>query len=422
YAQIRIRGYLDFSKIFLGPEGVHPSPATWISLTDEYVGEPPWDPGVDQGTFVWRQSPGGPWELRCSTPFVNYDSFDGRLRDGTAITGVVEHAFEDPHFVSGGPKLWRNDGGSFSEITGALGLPAAMVNPRDVSWVDYDNDGDYDLHVVDMGTSATLNAPDALFRNDGALFTDVTIVENVMGGSQGLGDGATWGDADRDGDLDVYVAQGAGPLGLGGAGPALLYRNEGDWPPSLQLSLIGRRSGPAALGAKVTASVGGRMIVRQPTANSWRGFGDPREIHIGLGDAELADWMLIQWPSGTTHFYTDVQPGFYHVDEAEEALDAPAVPVAIGRGWRIVSVRPQPARGSQSVLLSADRTVSLEIGVYDLGGRLVRTLHQGLVGAGTTVLGWNGRDSRDRRVSSGVYFVRVSDGRSIASTKSVRVR
>jgi hypothetical protein len=422
YAQVRIRGYFDFDKIFLGPDQIQPAPTAWLVLTDDYVGAPPWNPGVDQGIFLWRQSPGGPWELRCSTPFVNFDAFDGKLRDGTVISGVIEHDLEDPGFVSGGPKVWRNDGGTFTEITTMLGLPAAMVNPRDISWVDYDNDGDYDLHVVDMGTSATLNAPDALFRNDGAVFTDVTVLENIMGGTVGLGDGATWGDADRDGDLDVYVAQGAGPLALGGFGPALFYRNEGAWPPSLQLSLVGRQSGPTALGARVTAGVGGQTIVRQPTANSWRGFADPREIHIGMGSATVVDWLVIEWPFGTVHLYTDVPPGFYHIDEANVALDAPAGPSPVGRGWRITSVRPQPARGSQSVLLTADRTVSVEVRIYDLGGRLVRTLHDGIVGAGTTSLTWDGRDSHGRRVGSGVYFVRATDGRSFTSTKSVRIR
>jgi hypothetical protein len=421
HAQLRIRGVIEYENIFLGPDEISPPEDEWLALTDAYVGAPVFTPGVDRGIFVWRQSPGGPWELRCSTPIIGVDTFDGWFFESAPIAGVTEHDFEDSGFTSGGPKVWRNDGGTFHEITAAAGLPAAMVNPRDVSWVDYDNDGDYDLHVVDMGTSAVLNAPDALFRNDGDEFADVTATENVAGGSAGLGDGAVWGDVDRDGDLDVFVAQGAGPVPLGGLGPGLFYRNDGAWPGSVQLYLAGRQSGPAALNARVTASVGGKVLVRQPYANSWRGFADPVEIHIGLGAAAIVDSLVIEWPSGIVDEYVNVQPGFYRLDEGVIALSA-AEPVAGERGWRIASVRPQPARAMQTVVLAADRAADLAIGIYDLAGRLVRSLHDGPVGPGTTPFAWDGRDADGRRVAAGVYFVRVTGARAVETAKSVRIR
>jgi hypothetical protein len=421
HAQLRIRGVIEVEHIFLGPNEINPAEEEWLALTDEYVGAPSFNPGVDRGIFVWRQSPGGPWELRCSTPLIGLDTFDGWLFESAPITGVTEHDFEDAGFVSGGPRVWRNDGATFNEVTDASGLPAAMVNPRDVSWVDYDNDGDYDLHVVDMGTSATLNAPDALFRNDGESFTDVTVAENIAGGSAGLGDGAVWGDVDRDGDLDVFVAQGAGPVPLGGVGPTLYYRNDGAWPGSVQLHLAGRQSGPAALRARVTANVDGKVLVRQPQANSWRGFEDPIEIHIGLGEAWLVDSLVIEWPSGIVDEYVNILPGFYRLDEGVIALSA-AVPAAGERGWRIASVRPQPARTMQTVLVASSRSVDLAIGVYDLAGRLVRRLHDGPVGSGATPIAWDGRDSAGRRVAAGVYFVRATGGSDVETAKSVRIR
>jgi hypothetical protein len=423
YAQVNIRSVPDYDKIFLGPTEVNPDSVAWITLTDEYVGAPTFIPGVEHGIYVWRQSAGGPWEMRCSTPFINWDTFDGRFVESAPIAGVTEHDFESAGFVSGGPKVWRNDGGTFSEVTSALGLPAAMVNPRDVSWVDYDNDGDYDLHVVDMGTSATLNAPDALFRNDGATFTDVTIAENLAGSSEGLGDGAVWGDVDRDGDLDVYIAQGAGPLALGGSGPALLYRNEGSWPGSVVLSLVGRQSGKPALGTRVTAWVDGKVLIREPRANAWRGFADPLEIHIGMGGAALVDSIKIDWPTGIVDEYVNVLPGYYRLDEGVVALSAPPVGApAGGLDWRIASVQPQPSRALQTVVLAVDRAVDLEVSVHDLGGRLVRTLHHGPVAAGRTPVAWDGRDASGRRVAAGVYFVRATDGRAVSSAKTVRVR
>src|SRR5262249_18020773 len=153
-----------------------------------------------RGTYVWRDSVGGPWEVRCSTSDLNFDTFDGFVTEALPITGAVGDSLEYPNFPPGAPRVWRNDGGTFVHVSGELGL-TSMLNPRDVSWVDYDNDGDLDLHIVDMGTSEAPNAPDRLYRNDGPglPFVDVTAQEGVQGGSTGMGDGAVWGDIDGDG-------------------------------------------------------------------------------------------------------------------------------------------------------------------------------------------------------------------------------
>ncbi|MDG1873997.1 MAG: VCBS repeat-containing protein [Mariniblastus sp.] len=72
-------------------------------------------------------------------------------------------------------------------------------------WSDIDNDGDDDLYVCNDF------APDALLRNDtprGAaqpIFVDVTD-DLLQGGVLGSAMGASWGDFDRDGDLDLYVS------------------------------------------------------------------------------------------------------------------------------------------------------------------------------------------------------------------------
>jgi hypothetical protein len=420
FARMRIRGVYDFSKTFLGPDAASPIGPFPLALTDEYVGAPIFEPGVDQGTWIWRQFPGGPWELRCSTPFVNFDNFDGNFTESAPIVGVTAHGLEASGFQSGGPRVWRNDGESFAEVTGDLGLPPAMVNPRHVSWVDYDNDGDLDLHIVDKGTSATPNAPDALFRNDGAVFVDVTASENVAGGTLGMGDGAVWGDIDRDGDLDVFIAQGGGPRAFGGA--ALLYRNDGTWGASLGLDLVGHESGPAALGAKVTAHVAGQSRVRRKSANSWRGFAQSGEIHIGLGAATSADSLVVEWPSGLVDVHRSVSAGFYRLDEGQGVLDAGVAVPRESVGWRIAAIHPQPARDHQSIELFVEQPVALEIAVYDLAGRLVRKLHRGPIVSGPVAVDWDGLDARGRRIAPGVYFLRATDGRSLGSAKSVWLR
>jgi hypothetical protein len=83
------------------------------------------------------------------------------------------------------------------------------------AWGDYDNDGHLDLFVSNFGTPFNY-----LYRNNGdGTFTRVTA--GAIATDDTNSEGASWGDYDNDGYLDLFVA-----VGLGG--DDLLYRNNGD--------------------------------------------------------------------------------------------------------------------------------------------------------------------------------------------------
>ncbi|NNE43820.1 MAG: hypothetical protein HKN12_06410 [Gemmatimonadetes bacterium] len=425
FGSFRLRAVPDPSKVFLGPGKVNPPPTTSVPLHDGYVGAPSFTPGVDLGTFVWRASPGGPWEIRCSSPNLNADAFDGWIVDGTDVTGAIGHDFENANFAPGRPRVWRNDGGTFAEVTSALGLPQ-MINPRDLSWVDYDNDGDLDLHVVDMGISALPNTADALFRNDDSVFVNVAASEGVTGATEGMGDGAVWGDTDDDGDLDCYLLEGAGPLAFSRFGPATLFRNDGAHGPALFLDLTGQAPGYAAVGARVEVIAGALTAERRVTANSWRGFQDPLRVHVGLGGAAIADTVRITWPSGNVNVLTGLPAGRHAIAETGGTVSVPlpgAPPPSAGTpSWSLGPVRPQPGLRTQTLVLRTPGPMTADISVHNVVGHRVRTLHRGMIPAGDRELAWDGRDERGRRVGAGMYWIRVSDGRTTVTRKSVRLR
>ncbi|MDA0748733.1 MAG: VCBS repeat-containing protein, partial [bacterium] len=90
--------------------------------------------------------------------------------------------------------LYRNNGnGSFSEVACALSLDNTDVGQA-ASWIDYDNDGDLDLFLANIGANA-------LYRNDGNN-TFVNIAENDMQTTPSAWVSWTgvWGDFDNDGD------------------------------------------------------------------------------------------------------------------------------------------------------------------------------------------------------------------------------
>ena len=425
-AVLRRDAFLEIDLIYLGPNKVHPPIYPFIILTDQYVGAPDFTPGVDEGIFVWRASPGGDWEVRFSTPLGEYSTYDGWLTDGTVISGTIPYEFEDPGFTPGGPRVWRNDGGSFSEITSLLGLPI-LVNPHDISLVDYDNDGDLDLHVVDKGTSAAPNAPDHLFRNDGTAFADQTFAEGLDGSKMGMGDGGVWGDVDRDGDLDLYLQEGTGPRCFSAFAPASVFINYPHSSTSIQLDLEGGvLSGAAAIGTRVTAWVVGQPIHRRVSANSWRGFQDPLRMHLGLAKEALADSIFIEWPSGLTQVFHNVPAGIWRLPEggtlSSAAPDAGQQALLPLDTWGFAGVMPQPARGAQTIRFYSGQERRLLVTIHDVAGRRVRSVHRGWLNAGETRFFWDGRDDQGRPAAPGVYYLRGSDGERTRATKLIRIR
>lgn len=95
--------------------------------------------------------------------------------------------------------LLKNVGGGKFEISPAADDLAEWLDTYAAIWSDFDQDGDPDVYVCnDFG-------PDHLYRNDGARFVDVS-QEFAGDQMQGFGMGASWGDYDRDGRLDLYVS------------------------------------------------------------------------------------------------------------------------------------------------------------------------------------------------------------------------
>jgi hypothetical protein len=150
---------------------------------------------------------------------------------------------------------------------------------------------------------------------------------------------------------------------------------------------------------------------------------------LGLGGASFADSVVVRWPSGVKETYFTVAAGLVRVEEGAVATaiggaTLPSGPRTGSPPWR-VDIRPQPARGAQSILVSSAEVISLELSIHDATGRLIRRLHRGPLGPGETEVLWDGRDRSGGPVASGVYFLRVEEddgGGSTQMEKLVRVR
>jgi hypothetical protein len=95
-------------------------------------------------------------------------------------------------------RLYRNDAGTFSDHTATAGLVVPTGAVRQPVWLDVDGDGDLDLFV------AFRDRANALFENDGGVFTDVAAAVGLADPRKTVG--AVWFDFDEDGYLDLAVA------------------------------------------------------------------------------------------------------------------------------------------------------------------------------------------------------------------------
>jgi flagellar hook assembly protein FlgD len=69
---------------------------------------------------------------------------------------------------------------------------------------------------------------------------------------------------------------------------------------------------------------------------------------------------------------------------------------------------PNPFQAGVSIPIMLDASQSrLQIQVYDLWGRRVRTLNRDAVEAGTVVFTWDGRTDDGREVDSGLYLYQL---------------
>jgi hypothetical protein len=202
-------------------------------------------------------------EMGCGAAFFDYDN------DGWLDIFLVNGTSLDPTVRDLGPTSYlfhNNRDRTFTDVTGKSGLThsgwgqACCVG-------DYDNDGFDDLFVSYFGRNV-------LYHNNGnGTFTDVSEKAGVAGSADRWGAGCCFLDFDRDGDLDLFVANyvnfdpahapktgeaiycryneigvPCGPQGFAG-GTNILYRNRGDgtFEDVSEQSGIARPRGPASM-------------------------------------------------------------------------------------------------------------------------------------------------------------------------------
>ncbi len=483
-ALYRNDGALTFTRIDDGPLAPSEANRGWSSAWGDYDGDgfvdvviahPAGFVGASQPNHFFHNDGDGAFTRVTDTPITDgLDPYTVPSWSDYDLDGDLDL------FIGSGPangslapdNLYANDGGTFTRITTA---PIA-TDPRDgqvMNWIDYDNDGDLDLFVTNFS-----NTPNDFYRNDGSAYTrleGVPLVTDVTGASLAN----TWGDLDNDGDLDVIVANGRtgapdgqnnlylnngdgtfarvtgtpfttlqestsgatlgdfdgdGDLDLATTSPSAgtprirLWRNDtapgNGW---LKLNLVGIASNRAAIGAKVraTATIGGSAVTqfREVSAQNTFNGQNTLTVHVGLGDAATVSMLEITWPSGAVDTFDDVPTNtFFEVTEGGELVAVASEPTEAELTFGLAASFPNPFAERTTIPYRLDRAGPVSLAVYDLLGRRVRTLVDATRPAGSHTATWDGRDASGRRLSAGVYVCRLEAGEQAETRRLVLVR
>jgi hypothetical protein len=270
----------------------------------------------DKGFFLYRGEDGKFSEQLLFRPeFVradvaglrgevsNYWRFDGKITVADFDSDGDPDAFASS---KRGNELLVNDRGEFRRVAPkSLGLPEHALN---ATWVDYDNDGLQDLHVVPDGIYRQVTK--GVFEATGLLAVAPHRYQAAI---------VHWYDQDNDGDRDVLMALNDNPtLWRWWQKPFKMTDDEFEWTLSnwsnaasrnlwLQVAVEGGAGNPQAVGARVTVftEVGGQTLEVGSNDSAFFSQGHYR-LYFGLGESSRAERITVRWTDGKTLELQDV--------------------------------------------------------------------------------------------------------------------
>jgi hypothetical protein len=140
-------------------------------------------------------------------------------------------------------------------------------------------------------------------------------------------------------------------------------------------------------------------------------FGDTERtliVQFGGSGGNVEDWLR---PGGW---------GFLEVYSPTGVADA--APASAPKEFRLHANYPNPFNPSTTLRYDVPSKAKVTIQVFDLAGRLVKTLVDEEKSAGSYQISWDGKDELGRAVASGVYFARMKAAGYLHTTKMILVK
>jgi enediyne biosynthesis protein E4 len=233
-------------------------------------------------------------------------SAEGRARSGMGVDSADfnEDGWMDLFVANIDQEIFslyqNNRDETFEDVAMAqgIGMATRWMSGWGLKFFDFDNDGNMDLIlangfpddlVEELSHQVTYKEPLLLFRNDGKSFKNVSGESGPVFSKSFPARGLAIGDFNNDGAVDVLISNNDGA-------PVLLRNNIGKNNHWLGLRLVGTKSNPDAIGARITYQAGNLKRTRMKVGGgSFLSSHDPRVI-LGMGKQTKMDWLEVQWP------------------------------------------------------------------------------------------------------------------------------
>jgi len=124
------------------------------------------------------------------------------------------------------------------------------------------------------------------------------------------------------------------------------------------------------------------------------------------GDGTLATVTFRAVGDGDPHFRAQSLDGrdATNANVVVKGVVTAPIPTADGLSFAM----PNPSRDLSTLEMSLAHPAVVDLAIFDLDGRRVRTLASGAWQAGLYRMAWDGLDDRGHRTAAGMYFVRLS--------------
>lgn len=342
---------------------------------------------------------------------------------GIAV-GDYDHDLDLDYYITnlGENVLLKNNGnGTFTNSTTEAGVEDSHVTEDllatgwGTAFVDFDNDSDLDLYVVNGYVPAApfiANAeanPNRCFENDGkGYFTSVlneTAVESPMRGR-----GLAYADIDNDGDVDLLVGNVNRQATSDTIQRVQLFRNDSandhNW---LKIRLEGTQNNRDGIGSQVRIKAGDRWFMQE--ANGGYGTHASQHsqiIHFGLGTTPIVDSLIVFWPGGASQVLTEIRAKqTITIEEGQMTVHAGQV----SEEAFAFQIFPNPFSGSATIRYQLPESMPVAIDVFDQLGRKIYQLPQARKPPGRHSLEW-------QPPTRGWYLIRLNINEVVYTKKA----
>lgn len=307
--------------------------------------------------------------------------------------------------------LINNGDGTFTKLNQSP-FTTDISNSFGSSIGDIDNDGDLDIIISRAFTAQKTTNFLYINNNDGTFTKSNDDAVQDSGWTYGL----ALGDYNNDGWLDLFEAR-----CFNANENNVLFSNNGGSNNWIILNLEGILSNRSAIGAivKLKADISGSPVWQMRRVAGQNGYcGQNLQVHFGLGDAADIDSLVIQWPSGIIQNVSSAILNEYNVVLEDTSLDSVNSGIINDqKEFRLYQNYPNPFNPSTEINWYAFESGWQSLKVYNILGNEVANLEDEYKTAGEYSITWDAET-----VKSGVYFYTLISGNYQETKKMILLR